>query len=67
LGHAHQHKYAEKVFGHDDMAVSHEAKLIQVILRLPHVVDEVQVGLVRALNANELAGHAHGECDAMGV
>jgi hypothetical protein len=32
LRHAHQHKYAQKVFGHDDMAVSHEARLVHVII-----------------------------------
>jgi hypothetical protein len=67
LRHAHQHKYDEKVFGHDDMAVCHEARLVHVIIRLPHVVNEVREGLVMALNANELAGQAHGECDALGV
>jgi hypothetical protein len=36
-------------------AVSHGARLVEVVVRLAHVVDEVIEMLVGALNADELA------------
>jgi hypothetical protein len=67
LRRSNRHEDAEKMLGHDDMAVNREARLVQFIKRLPHVANKVREGLVRALNAYELTGHAHGMRDALGV
>jgi hypothetical protein len=55
------------MFRHADKTVNHEGGLVKVIIRMPHVLDEIRERLVRALNAYELTGHADGECDALGV
>jgi hypothetical protein len=42
LRHANRHEETERMLMHDDMAVNHEVGLVHVIIRLPHVVDEVR-------------------------
>jgi hypothetical protein len=63
MGYTCQHEDVEEVFGKYDRSVRHEARLVQIVISLTHIINELRESFARALLFYQLLCKPHGKRD----